>query len=184
MLDDKSKDESMLQIGSDMLRVAGFVKESTVDGPGFRYTVFTQGCPHNCKGCHNPETHSFDGGKLVNIDDIIKDISKNPLLRGVTISGGDPFMQANTVAKLIDKLDKKLTVMVYTGFEYEYLLKNANDQNGYLELLKRTDVLIDGKFEENLKTYSCPFRGSSNQRAIDVKKSLENEAICLHDFGY
>ncbi len=177
-------EENKINTDDNMLRVAGFVKESTVDGPGFRYTIFTQGCPHHCKGCHNPETHSFEGGKLVNIDNIAKDISKNPLLRGVTISGGDPFMQARVVANLIDKLDKRLTVMVYTGFEYEYLVENANDENGYLELLKRTDVLIDGKFEENLKTFSVPFRGSSNQRAINAKESLEKKHICLHDFNY
>lgn len=181
----ETKIESKQNINTDnMLRVAGFVKESTVDGPGFRYTIFTQGCPHNCKGCHNPETHSFDGGKLVNIENIAKDIAKNPLLKGVTISGGDPFMQARVVSKLLDKLDKKLTVMVYTGFEYEYLVKNANENNGYLELLKRTDVLIDGKFEEKLKTFSLPFRGSSNQRAINAKESLEKGIICLHDFNY
>lgn len=167
----------------NMLRVAGFVKESTVDGPGFRYTIFTQGCPHGCKGCHNPETHNINGGSLVDISDIAKDIAKNPLLRGVTISGGDPFMQADVVSRLLDKLDKKLTVMVYTGFEYEYLLKNATEKNGYMELLKRTDVLMDGKFVESLKTFSMPFRGSSNQRAIDVKKSLETGNICLHEFN-
>ena len=130
----------------ETLRIAGVVKESTVDGPGFRYVIFTQGCPHKCEGCHNPETHDFNGGKIVPIDDIIKDIEKNPLLAGVTISGGDPFMQAGQVAKLLDKLDKKLTVMVYTGFTYEYLLKYADDKNKYMDLLERTDILMDGKF--------------------------------------
>ena len=108
---------------NNTLKIAGIVKESTVDGPGFRYVVFTQGCPHKCEGCHNPETHDYNGGKLVDIHDIASDIKKDPLLAGVTISGGDPFIQAGQVSKLLDLLDKKLSVMVYTGFTYEYLLK-------------------------------------------------------------
>lgn len=167
---------------NDTLRIAGVVKESTVDGPGFRYVVFTQGCPHKCEGCHNPETHDFNGGNVVRIDDIVEDIKKNPLLKGVTISGGDPFMQAGQVCKLIDKLDKRLTVMVYTGFTYEYLLKNSNDKNNYLNLLKRTDVLIDGKFVKSLMNENLMYRGSSNQRAIDVKKSLNENKIYIHEF--
>ena len=167
---------------NDTLKIAGIVKESTVDGPGFRYVVFTQGCPHKCEGCHNPETHDFNGGKIAKIDDIVEDIKKNPLLKGVTISGGDPFMQAGQVCKLLDKLDKKLTVMVYTGFTFEYLLNNSNDKNNYLELLKRTDVLIDGKFIKSLMNENLMYRGSSNQRAIDVKKSLKENKIYIHEF--
>lgn len=166
----------------ETLRIAGVVKESTVDGPGFRYVIFTQGCPHKCEGCHNPETHDFNGGKLVPIDKIVQDIKKNPLLAGVTISGGDPLMQAGQVAKLIDKLDKKLTVMVYTGFTYEYLLKNSDDNNKYMDLLERTDILMDGKFVKELMDENLIFRGSSNQRAIDVKKSLKENKIVIHEF--
>ena len=166
----------------ETLRIAGVVKESTVDGPGFRYVIFTQGCPHKCEGCHNPETHDFNGGKLVAIDKIVQDIKKNPLLAGVTISGGDPLMQAGQVAKLIDKLDTKLNVMVYTGFTYEYLLKNANENNKYMDLLERTDILMDGKFVKELMDENLIFRGSSNQRAIDVKKSLKENKIVIHEF--
>ena len=166
----------------ETLRIAGVVKESTVDGPGFRYVIFTQGCPHKCEGCHNPETHDFNGGKLVLIDKIVQDINKNPLLAGVTISGGDPLMQAGQVAKLIDKLNKKLTVMVYTGFTYEYLLKNSDENNKYMDLLERTDILMDGKFVKELMDENLIFRGSSNQRAIDVKKSLKENKIVIHEF--
>lgn len=166
----------------ETLRIAGVVKESTVDGPGFRYVIFTQGCPHKCEGCHNPETHDFNGGKLVSIDKIVQDINKNPLLAGVTISGGDPLMQAGQVAKLIDKLNKKLTVMVYTGFTYEYLLKNSDENNKYMDLLERTDILMDGKFVKELMDENLIFRGSSNQRAIDVKKSLKENKIVIHEF--
>lgn len=166
----------------ETLRIAGVVKESTVDGPGFRYVIFTQGCPHKCEGCHNPETHEYNGGKIIPIDEIMQDIHKNPLLSGVTISGGDPFVQAGQVAKLLDKLDKKLTVMVYTGFTYEYLLKNANEDNKYMELLNRTDILMDGKFVKELMNENLIFRGSSNQRAIDVKNSLKENKIIIHEF--
>ena len=167
---------------NDTLKIAGVVKESTVDGPGFRYVVFTQGCPHKCEGCHNPETHDFNAGKIVKIDELVEDINRDPLLKGVTISGGDPFVQAGQVCKLLDKINKDLTVMVYTGFTYEYLLKNSTDENNFLNLLKRTDVLIDGKFVKDLIDENLLYRGSSNQRAIDVKQSLKENKICIHEF--
>lgn len=165
-----------------VLRIAGVVKESTVDGPGFRYVVFTQGCPHKCEGCHNPETHDYHGGTLVKIEEIANDIDKDPLLKGITISGGEPFLQAGQVSVLLEKINPKLTVMVYTGFTYEYLIKQANEENQYKRLLEKTDVLIDGKFEKELKDENLMFRGSSNQRAIDVKQSLKENRICIHEF--
>ena len=165
------------------IKISGIVKESTVDGPGFRYVVFTQGCPHHCKGCHNPQTHSFDGGSYIDIDTILEDIKKNPLLRGVTISGGEPFMQAKKIAKLLSKIDrKKFSTIVYTGFLYEDLLNNANENNGYMDLLKQADLLIDGKFEEDLMDENLLFRGSSNQRVIKCKESVESGNLQLHEF--
>lgn len=170
-------------VDDDKIRIAGVVKESTVDGPGFRYVIFTQGCPHHCEGCHNPDTHSMNGGKLESIAALAEDIQKNPLLKGITLSGGEPFMQAHKLVKLLSMIDlNRYTVMTYTGFEYEYLLKNANDENGYLELLKLTDVLIDGKFELSKKTSKMKFRGSSNQRAINVKRSLKEGKVIGHEF--
>ena len=165
------------------IKISGIVKESTVDGPGFRYVVFTQGCPHHCKGCHNPQTHSFDGGSYIDIDTILEDVKKNPLLRGVTISGGEPFMQAKKIAKLLSKIDrKKLSTIVYTGSLYEDLLNNANENNGYMDLLKQADLLIDGKFEEDLMDENLLFRGSSNQRVIKCKESVESGNLQLHEF--
>lgn len=173
----------MYSLSDDEIRIAGVVKESIVDGPGIRYTVFTQGCPHHCEGCHNPQTHDFNKGNFVSISKIVEDIEKDPLLKGVTISGGEPFMQAKKVADLVSKLDRnKLNVMVYTGFEYEYLLNNANEENGYLELLKNADILIDGKFDINKKSETLPFRGSINQRSIDVKESLKSGRTVLYEF--
>ena len=170
-------------VDDDKIRIAGVVKESTVDGPGFRYVIFTQGCPHHCEGCHNPETHDMNGGKLESITTLVDDIKKNPLLKGITLSGGEPFMQAKKLVKLLSLLDlNRYTVMTYTGFKYEYLLENADENNGFLELLKLTDVLIDGKFELVLKSEKAKFRGSTNQRAIDVKNSLKENRIIEHEF--
>lgn len=165
------------------IKISGIVKESTVDGPGFRYVVFTQGCPHHCKGCHNPQTHSFDGGNYIDIDTVLEDVKKNPLLKGVTISGGEPFMQAKKIAKLLSKIDRnKLSTIVYTGYLYEDLVKNANENNGYMDLLNQADLLIDGKFEEELMNENLLFRGSSNQRVIKCRESIESGNLLLHEF--
>lgn len=170
-------------INNDTIRIAGVVKESTVDGPGFRYVVFTQGCPHNCKGCHNPDTHDFKGGKLVSIDKLVEDINKNPLLKGITISGGEPFMQPKQVYNLISKIDKnRHTIMLYTGFLYEDLLEKAKENEYYLKILENIDVLIDGKFVESLKSEEVLFRGSTNQRAIETKNSIQTGNVVLHAF--
>ncbi len=167
----------------DLIKISGIIRESIVDGPGIRYVIFTQGCPHHCEGCHNPQTHDFEGGRYVKISDIVEDIKKDPLLKGITLSGGEPFMQARQLSKLVSKLDKnKYDVMTYTGFEYEYLIKNANSENGYIELLKSSDILIDGKFEPSKKSALIPFRGSTNQRAIDIKRTFFENKICLYDF--
>ena len=165
------------------IRIAGIVEESIVDGPGIRFVIFTQGCPHGCKGCHNPQTHDFNSGNDVNIDEIVNKIKEDPLLKGVTLSGGEPFMQAGKLAKLIDKLsDTKLDIITYTGFKYEEIIKNANDENKFYKLLDRTDILIDGKFEEDKKDENLMYRGSSNQRAIDVELSRKSGKIIEHEF--
>lgn len=167
----------------DKLKIAGIVEESIVDGPGIRFVVFTQGCPHNCQGCHNPQTHDFDGGKYVDVDEIVQKIDGDPLLKGITLSGGEPFMQAETLSSMIKKINNKnLNIITYSGFTYEQLLEKANKENCFLELLNQTDILIDGKFELNNKKEDLKFRGSSNQRAIDVKKSLENNKIIEYEF--
>lgn len=151
------------------IRIAGIVEESIVDGAGIRLVVFTQGCNHNCTGCHNPESHSFSGGKLINIDDILVMIKENPLLDGITFSGGEPFEQALVCSILASKVKELgLNVIVYTGYTFEQILKN--DQ--FKELLLQTDTLIDGKFDIKQKSLMLKFRGSKNQRIIDVKRFL------------
>ena len=167
----------------DEIKIAGVVEESIVDGPGIRYVLFTQGCPHHCKGCHNPQTHDFNQGKIEKIQNIVNSIDSNPLLKGITFSGGEPFMQAKAISSLIDEVkNKKLDIITYTGFKYEYLVENASKDNGYMQLLEKTDILIDGKFEIDRKDENLLFRGSSNQRAINVKESLKNGKIIEYEF--
>lgn len=155
------------------LRIAGTVNDSIVDGTGIRFTIFTQGCPHNCKGCHNPQTHDFDGGELVDTDTLLEKIKSNPLLDGVTFSGGEPFCQAQTLAALGAEVKKLgMNVITYTGYTFEQLYKDR-DKNGWEELLAVTDYLIDGPFILEQKDWEIKFRGSSNQRYIDCQASLK-----------
>lgn len=158
---------------SDMdIRLFGTANDSIVDGPGIRYAVFVQGCPHNCKGCHNPGSHDFEGGYLKNIDELAAEIKKNPLLDGVTFSGGEPFCSAKELSYLADVL--QMDVFCYSGYLFEELVSGADDKNCWMDLLTRITYLVDGRFEEDKKSYDLLFKGSSNQRIIDVKKSLES----------
>lgn len=155
------------------LRIAGTVNDSIVDGPGIRFTVFTQGCPHNCEGCHNPQTHDFSGGTVIDTDEILEKIKANPLLDGVTFSGGEPFCQAEALAYLGRQIKALgLDVVTYTGYTFEKLL-SKRDKNHWGELLETTDFLIDGRFILAQKDWNIRFRGSSNQRYIDCRASLE-----------
>ncbi len=153
----------------EQIRIAGIEEESIVDGPGIRLVVFTQGCNHHCIGCHNPETHSFDGGELVDINKIVDMVKDNPLLDGITLSGGEPFEQAiecSILAKKVKELG--LNVVTYTGYTFEEILQN----NRFRNLLLQTDILIDGEYDISKKSMMLQFRGSTNQRIIDVKRYL------------
>lgn len=163
------------------IKIAGLISESIVDGPGIRFTIFTQGCPHNCVGCHNPETHDYNGGRWEDTDNIFEMIKKDPILDGVTFSGGDPFCQCKPLAELAQKIHShkefKMNVMAYTGYTYEYLVSHANEDNGFMELLKNLDYLVDGPFVLSKRSLELKFMGSSNQRYIDVQKSLEQGKV-------
>ncbi|MEG0750963.1 MAG: anaerobic ribonucleoside-triphosphate reductase activating protein [Oscillospiraceae bacterium] len=160
------------------LRVAGFVGDSITDGPGIRSCIFVQGCPHNCQGCHNPETHEFLGGTLTTTDALFKKIAANPLLSGVTFSGGEPFCQAAPLAELGRKIkDAGLELASYTGFTYEQLVEE-NDP-GRMALLQQLDVLVDGPFMLSQRSLELRFKGSRNQRTIDVQKSLASGEVVL-----
>ncbi|WP_373483671.1 anaerobic ribonucleoside-triphosphate reductase activating protein [Acetobacterium sp.] len=166
---------------SEKLRIAGVVKESIVDGPGIRFVVFAQGCQHHCPGCHNPATHDFNGGNLVAVETIIAEMQKNPLLDGITLSGGEPFEQPQAFCELARRSQALgYHVMAYTGYSYETLV-TKKDQLG---LLEHTDLLVDGKFEVAKKSLMLKFRGSRNQRIIDVNKSRYKNQIVLSEIGY
>ena len=161
-----------------MLRVAGVVDESIVDGPGIRYVIFTQGCPHKCKGCHNPETWSVDGGYDFDLKDALKSISANPLLRGVTLSGGEPILQVDELLNFVKEV-KALgkDIIVYTGFTLNHLLKEAEKNVNLNEFLHTIDILVDGRFEESQKDLSLYFRGSKNQRFIPLLDYFQSGEI-------
>lgn len=163
------------------IRLHGRLKESITDGPGIRYAVFTQGCPHQCPGCHNPESHDFTAGTLVDVDSLLREILANPLLDGLTLSGGEPFMQPDECACLAEGVRQAgLNVIVYSGYTWEELLEQAPVRRGWLELLVRTDILIDGRYERQRRSLNLRFRGSANQRAIDVPASLRDGAVVLY----
>lgn len=166
----------------DKIRLAGLIHESLSNGEGLRRVLFSQGCMHNCKGCFNPHTHPFEGGEILLIDELAEDIVNNPMLRGVTFSGGDPFEQADKFARIAEKVrEKGKDVWVYTGYTYEYIIEHQNERKGWSELMKQSDVLVDGRFEEDKYCPNLKFRGSSNQRIIDIKKSLiKNEVVVLN----
>lgn len=165
------------------IRLAGIIRESVVDGPGWRFVVFGQGCPHKCEGCQNPETHDFGGGYISDTDRILKAAAENPLLSGITLSGGDPFVQAESFAVLAKGAHEiGLNVIAYTGWTVEQLMAGMDSHKGWRELLEETDILVDGKFILSQKSLNVRFRGSKNQRVIDPRASLKAGAAVETDF--
>lgn len=162
------------------LKISGVEPESIVDGKGFRYVVFTQGCPHHCPGCHNPQTHDFEAGKWADIEDLYKEICENPLLKGVTFSGGEPFCQPQPLVELAKMIHtKKLDVTVFTGYTYEELVSRHDPDVD--ALLSQIDVLIDGRFLLAEKDLTLTFKGSRNQRIIDMSRTRETGEIVLDE---
>lgn len=166
---------------SDALRLAGIVKESIVDGPGIRFAVFCQGCPHDCPQCHNPATHDFAGGTEVSVTRIIEAIKANPLIQGVTFSGGEPFCQAEAFLSLAEEICMldNLDIVIFSGYTYEELREMGDKQPAIRELLSRCDLLVDGRFVQEQKDLSLKFRGSRNQRIIDIKASEKKGEVVL-----
>jgi anaerobic ribonucleoside-triphosphate reductase activating protein len=165
-----------------LIRIADLVQDSIVDGPGIRLTVFLQGCPHHCKGCHNPATWDYDGGKLIDTDDIIAMMYANPLLDGITLSGGEPFAQMVPCRELADAAHERgLSVWCYTGYTWD-ALRGAYGYESF-ELLDRLDVLVDGPYIEEQRTLELPWRGSRNQRLIDVQASLKTGHVVEYKEG-
>ncbi len=161
-----------------MLNLSNIITDSIVDGPGIRTTIFSQGCPHHCPGCHNPSTWSFEGGTEISEETVLKLIQSNPLCRGVTFSGGEPFVQAEAFDKLACLLKEKgYEVASYSGYTFEQLVNGTPAQK---LLLKHIDVLIDGPFLLAQRSLGTVFRGSKNQRILNVPASLAaGQAVCI-----
>lgn len=169
---------------SNPIRLSGTISESIVDGPGMRYVIFTQGCPKRCFMCHNEETQSLTGGHFESMDNLVENWRKNPLLSGITISGGEPFIQPKEVLYLVNKaLETNLNIVLYSGFYYHELKAMKNKYVN--EILSKAHYLIDGPFEYQLKNLNILFRGSTNQRIIDLKESnLKEEVVTIESFDY
>jgi len=156
------------------LRVAGIKEESLVDGPGIRMTLFVQGCPFNCYGCHNPEARDPEKGVEMETREIIKRLDEHRGLDGVTFSGGEPFMQPVPLAEIgKEARQRELHLMTYTGYTFEELMELGLNHPPTRELLWVTEVLVDGPYRHDEKDVTLAFRGSRNQRLINVPLSLE-----------
>lgn len=157
------------------MRIAGYMQDSIVDGPGLRFTLFTQGCPHACPGCHNPQTHDPGGGMEIEAEELISIMLSNPLTDGLTLSGGEPFSQPEECCKLAKAArENGLNVWAYSGWTFEELLQDGTP--AVQALLSLCDVLVDGPFVLQKRSLSLRWRGSSNQRILDVPKSLAGGA--------
>lgn len=161
-----------------MLSILNIIEDTTVDGPGFRTAIYAAGCPNKCPGCHNPESWDIDKGEKIPTEEILEKVLADDFAN-VTFSGGDPMFQPEGFTELARGIKQKSekTIWCYTGYQFEKLLNNPKQAH----LLSYIDVLVDGKYQQSLRDESLLFRGSSNQRLIDVKASLrENKVILYH----
>lgn len=155
------------------IRFTGTVRESVVDGPGLRFVIFVQGCSHHCKGCHNPDTWDLLGGEPIKAEDLLKQVKAEKLIKGVTFSGGEPFLQAAPLAWLGREIKKQgLDLITFTGYTWQELRALCLEDQAVNDLMLVSDYIIDGPFVLEKKDFDLPFRGSRNQRIIDVKKSI------------
>ncbi len=161
-----------------VLRVLDILEDTTVDGPGFRTSIYLAGCRHHCPGCHNPESWNEGGGEEVSVDELMRVIVNDPFAH-VTLSGGDPLLQAEGCAELARRVKQETdkTIWCYTGYTWETLL--AKNDPAVMSLLENLDVLVDGPFIQSLRDTSLIFRGSSNQRLIDVQTSLQANKVVI-----
>lgn len=163
-----------MEQNSPTIRMAGLIEESTTDGPGIRFVIFAQGCTRNCPGCHNPHTHSLTGGTEISVEELLQKIESNPLLDGITLSGGEPFLQAKPLSILARQCrEHGLNVVTYTG----YLLRELREKNDpdIDALLQQTDILIDGPFLQEKLNRRIPYRGSTNQKVHHLNREKEKQ---------
>lgn len=155
------------------LRIAGRVHDSIVDGPGLRFTVFTQGCPLHCVGCQNPETWPLGGGEEVTVSSLVDEMESNPLVTGITISGGEPTIQAGACAELACAARSRgLNVWAYSGYAMQVLQRRAARDDVLMQFLRQIDVLVAGPYVQARRSLTLEYRGSSNQRLIDMPATL------------
>ena len=169
---------SLVCASGEKIRILDILEDTTVDGPGFRTSIYCAGCQHHCPGCHNPQSWDMEGGENVAVSDILKTILDDPFA-DVTFSGGDPMYQAEAFTELARqiKAQSRKTIWCYTGFTFEQLVVNPCTR----ALLEQLDVLVDGRFVGELRDEDLLYRGSSNQRLIDVPKSLaEGQVVLWH----
>lgn len=165
--------------GVSSIRLFGTAEDSIVDGPGLRYSIFVQGCSHHCPGCHNFESQDKEGGYVSSIDELLDEIEANQIIQGVTLSGGEPLEQSEACYALARALKmRQCNIWLYTGYLFEDILKEKPDKTA-LDLLKLCDVVVDGPFVEKLHSHELQWRGSANQRVIDVQKSLVQAEVVL-----
>ncbi|MDO4582236.1 MAG: anaerobic ribonucleoside-triphosphate reductase activating protein [Bacillota bacterium] len=166
------------------MQIAGVVNESVVDGPGIRMVIFTQGCTHNCAGCHNPETHDPTGGETRDSAELIELLRSKRLIAGVTLSGGEPLLQAAGCAEIAEAAQALgKNVLLYSGYTYEQILELAAADEAVRRLIAATDILIDGPFILEQRNIDLTFRGSENQRIIDVARSMAEKRVVCKKFG-
>ncbi|NLN06480.1 MAG: anaerobic ribonucleoside-triphosphate reductase activating protein [Firmicutes bacterium] len=167
------------------LRIAGLHRQSVVDGPGVRTVVFTQGCHHSCPGCHNPQTHDPQGGRLVDINELAAEILSDKHVRGVTFSGGEPFLQPRALAALAGLLKShQIHLVVYSGYTFEELLEKGRQDQATAALLAACDLLVDGPYLQEQRDISLLYRGSRNQRIIDLPASLKAGEAVLSELHF
>ena len=173
----------MLNDDSKLIRLAGIAENSLVNGKGLRKVFFSQGCSHHCEGCFNQHTWEFAGGRMFDMDELIQKVKDEPFLDGVTFSGGDPFQQADKFAYLAKKLhEANINIWAYTGYTFEELMKLAQTNPHIKQMINNVDVIVDGRFMKDKMSENLKYCGSSNQRVIDVKSSLnENKIILFKD---
>jgi len=165
------------------MRIAGIIRESVVDGPGMRFVIFAQGCRHGCRGCHNPGTWDPSGGTLIKTEDLLEQVKATKLIKGVTFSGGEPFLQAAPLAWLGQEIRLLgMDIITYTGYTWEELLALSLEDQAVMDLLLVSDYIVDGPFILEEKDLDLPFRGSRNQRFIDVANSLKEGRVTEVDF--
>ena len=158
------------------IRVLSVLHDTTVDGPGFRTSIYCAGCGHHCPGCHNPQSWDFDGGEERSVDDLMAEITEDPFA-DVTFTGGDPLYQAASFTELARRIKQETNknIWCYTGFLFE----DIRDKAQFQKLFNHIDVIVDGRFDLSQRNEDLPFRGSANQRIIDVQKSLREDNIVM-----